>query len=854
MSQIYGKQLRSPLEVTASWANNAVTASYALFAANGGGSVNTSSLLTTASVSLNTITFTKGDGSTFPITVNTGSGVSGDYVTTSSFNAFTSSYNTGSFTGSFTGSLFGTSSLAINAITSSRPIAVTGSTIYSTSPGTTPANTNNNILLGGSAGNNASRIGFSNFLGNGAGSSAGSASYSNFLGINAGIRATNAADSNFFGAEAGKDATNASYTTLIGHKVGLNAGAGSIGSNNIIIGTNITLPVGAANSINLGGVLFGTGTYSSIFDQLSGSAGGRIGINIVSPQYTLDVSGSGNYTNGLTVTGSLIAPTITGSLQGTASWATNFVSASNYVLNSTTSSFVTTSSFNSFTQSINRATSSFLTTGSSGTSQTISGSLVINQNLTVLGSASITFISESTLNIGTNLITVNTATPAIRFGGLAVIDSGSSPLVSASFLYDSVQDEFLFVHKGTAGGVLTSSIFLLGPETFNNIGNETYLTQNRIPKGTGIEHLNDSNISDNGSVVSINSNTQVIGSLLVSGLATINGSANISTDLTVTGSVNQGLNNINFTAYSHVEGNNNYAGLKGYTFTGASAGVITFEVGSDISGEIGNYVVIDDTTITKAYKVASSVYDTGGLNPAIVITLEDTSFGGSGKVASILTRQLTGGTEIVGYSYGHAEGESTTVTGQGAHSAGSVTTAVGRYSYAGGEYTIANSDSQIVVGRYNQLTNGQGTFVIGNGTSDLNRSNLLYASGSQVQITGSLIVSGSSTFTNIGPAIFSGSITSTEGFTGSLQGIATTASYINPTFISSSAAASGFGSGGSTNTGSLLTTASVSLNTITFRKGDGSTFPITVDTGSSSGGGISQGKVVAIATGYSNLF
>ena len=223
---------------------------------------------------------------------------------------------------------------------------------------------------------------------------------------------------------------------------------------------------------------------------------------------------------------------------------------------------------------------------------------------------------------------------------------------------------------------------------------------------------------------------------------------------TITGSVNQGLNNINFTAYSHVEGNSNYAGLKGYTFTGASAGVITFEVGIDISGEIGNYVVIDDATITKAYKVASSVYDTGGLNPAIVITLEDTSFGGSGTVASILTRQLTGGTEVVGYNYGHAEGTGTTVTGIGAHAAGTVTTAVGRYSYAGGEYTIANSDSQTVVGRYNQLTNGQGTFVIGNGTSNLNRSNLLYASGSTVQITGSLNVSASITGSLLGTASF----------------------------------------------------------------------------------------------------
>jgi len=44
-------------------------------------------------------------------------------------------------------------------------------------------------------------------------------------------------------------------------------------------------------------------------------------------------------------------------------------------------------------------------------------------------------------------------------------------------------------------------------------------------------------------------------------------------------------------------------------------------------------------------------------------------------------------------------------------------------------------------------------------------------------VTGSLLVSGSGTFTNIGPAVFSGSITSTAGFTGSFSGTATSASY-----------------------------------------------------------------------------
>jgi hypothetical protein len=45
-------------------------------------------------------------------------------------------------------------------------------------------------------------------------------------------------------------------------------------------------------------------------------------------------------------------------------------------------------------------------------------------------------------------------------------------------------------------------------------------------------------------------------------------------------------------------------------------------------------------------------------------------------------------------------------------------------------------------------------------------------------ITGSLTVSGSGTFTNIGPAVFSGSIDVTAGITGSLLGTATTASYV----------------------------------------------------------------------------
>ena len=57
------------------------------------------------------------DGTGNSVTIN--ATIPDIYVLTSSFNSFTSSYNTGSFTGSFTGSLFGTASWATNASTAS---------------------------------------------------------------------------------------------------------------------------------------------------------------------------------------------------------------------------------------------------------------------------------------------------------------------------------------------------------------------------------------------------------------------------------------------------------------------------------------------------------------------------------------------------------------------------------------------------------------------------------------------------------------------------------------------------------------------------------------------------------------
>jgi hypothetical protein len=152
-------------------------------------------------------------------------------------------------------------------------------------------NANNSNFFGNDAGFSGTNAYDSNFIGYQAGYSASSAAASNFIGYQAGLQATSASNSNFFGNGAGVGASNASYSNLFGQHVGWAFTSNNIGSNNIIIGSNISLPNATANAINIGGVLFGSGTYSTHTGNPSITAvsGGKIGIGVVSPGYTLDV-------------------------------------------------------------------------------------------------------------------------------------------------------------------------------------------------------------------------------------------------------------------------------------------------------------------------------------------------------------------------------------------------------------------------------------------------------------------------------------------------------------------------------------------------------------------------------------
>jgi hypothetical protein len=279
---------------------------------------------------------------------------------------------------------------------------------------------------------------------------------------------------------------------------------GDNSSDNVVVNADLSSSIipNNDNSFDLGSASFryraihGTNIYGAI-NATNGVVSGS--------SQVIGILDSLNTFSGSQLTQNSALATITGSLITSASTLTQRVAANEAV----SGTFARTNSTNIFNGA-----------------QTISGSLTVTQDLLVLGSSSIQNISSSNLVIGAAYVTLNAFSPSSRFAGLNIIDSGSSG-GSGSLWYDAVQDEFIQIHKGNGTNV-TSSHFIQGPQTYDNVGNELYLTNNRLVKGTGLEHIVDSNITDNGTLITLGSNTYVNGTFYATGTVLVSGSAQVT--------------------------------------------------------------------------------------------------------------------------------------------------------------------------------------------------------------------------------------------------------------------------------------------------------------------------------------
>jgi hypothetical protein len=152
----------------------------------------------------------------------------------------------------------------------------------------------------------------------------------------------------------------------------------------------------------------------------------------------------------------------------------------------------------------------YATTGSNSFfgDQTITGSLVISQNLTVLGSSSLLIVTSSQIALSSSFLSLNIFEPAERFGGIKVYDSGSlSHLATASLAWDSLRNHW--VYQNASGSSYSGGMLLAGPRNTGSLGDELSLTSGRIPKSVGGDHLDNSIISESGTVITINGGTVV---------------------------------------------------------------------------------------------------------------------------------------------------------------------------------------------------------------------------------------------------------------------------------------------------------------------------------------------------------
>jgi hypothetical protein len=235
--------------------------------------------------------------------------------------------------------------------------------------------------------------------------------------------------------------------------------------------------------------------------------------------------------------------------------------------------------------SLEEKTGSLATTGSNifYGQQTFSGSLYVQDNLIVQGSSSLQNITASAVSIGTNIVYLNTDTPAVRYAGLTVQDSGSSAGVTGSILWDSLCNKWIYSNPSTVG--YSGGMLLSGPRT-TTLGTESPLTCNYIAKSGGGDHLYDSCITDSGTLVTINSATQInssitgCGAISTSGTG-LNASIRINNTTSSTGKDwhSYSLNNGNFGLYNNTDGNYAYqiscTGIATFTNTICATGIVS---------------------------------------------------------------------------------------------------------------------------------------------------------------------------------------------------------------------------------------------------------------------------------------
>tara|TARA_R110000803_G_scaffold84955_1_gene151226 strand:+ start:2775 stop:4916 length:2142 start_codon:yes stop_codon:yes gene_type:complete len=248
-------------------------------------------------------------------------------------------------------------------------------------------------------------------------------------------------------------------------------------------------------------------------------------------------------------------------------------------------------------------------------------------NINVSGTGSfgrINSVTGSAKIIGDAFVVVNADTPTLRYAGLQVYDSGSSS--TASLEWDGLQDSWILVEEGGQ-----SSFLLTGPT--GSKGSEVNLTNNSLPKAGVHRQLVDSNITDSGTLITLNSNTDVQGNITTTGTVDGVDVAALNTEVQV---VSSSVHQINQDTGSFATlGANTFTGPQLFTNTLDLRGAVSSSTFISASAFIGNgsqltglaggifletgsfYSTTNDVAVTGSFNVKGGI---GGEKEILTIT------------------------------------------------------------------------------------------------------------------------------------------------------------------------------------------------------------------------------------------
>jgi len=324
------------------------------------------------------------------------------------------------------------------------------------------------------------------------------------------------------------------------------------------------------------------------------------------------------------------------------------------------------------------------------TGGSLSGDLTVSQNLYVVGTASINviqYVSQSTLNIGTNIITVNTSTPATRFGGIAVYDSGSTATgLTGSLLWDSENNHW--VYSNPSGSEYDGAMLISGPKNTSGLGNETGLTLNYLTVAVGEDHIGPSSIYHSGSITVVTGSLTVTQGVTGSLLGTSSYALN-SSNATSASYSNVALSSSNAlsSSYSNLSQTSSYALTASYAMNGGGGGTgagFPFTGSAIITGSL-----IVTGSITSTGGVSGSLFGTASwasnaITSSYVLGTVDNAVNAQSGSNFVVTSTLRVDGALMDYS---------TVNSTIVGSNNMFTIATGSYTSAFVKYTVAKTTS-----------------------------------------------------------------------------------------------------------------------------------------------------------------